>query len=133
MTFDAMATAIDWLDAYRAGELDAVLKLYADDATIECCCGGTKIIGGRDALRAYWEQHLNDYPVSELDDLQPVRDGVAIAYLSSGGFVLATLEFNVEGQISFFQCGPSKREPASGSTLAFIDPRLCGGRHRPST
>jgi hypothetical protein len=67
-------------------------------------------------LRAYWERRLNDYPASELDDLQPVRSGVAIAYLSRDGLVLATLEFNVEGQISVFKCGPSKRE-SLGTTL----------------
>lgn len=46
------------------------------------CFSGTKIICRRDALRAYRERRLNDYPASELDDLQPVRSGVAIAYLS---------------------------------------------------
>lgn len=109
MKFDAMATAVDWLDAYRAAELDDILKLYADDAAIECCCRGTKIISGRDALRAYWEQRLTDHPALELEDLQPARDGVAIAYLSRDATVRATLEFNAKGQIAFLQCGPLNR------------------------
>ena len=53
------------------------------------CFSGTKIICRRDALRAYRERRLNDYPASELDDLQPVRSGVAIAYLSRDVLVLA--------------------------------------------
>ncbi|WP_247834255.1 hypothetical protein [Bradyrhizobium sp. 200] len=39
MTFDAMAAAVDWLDAYRAGDIESILEFYADDAVIECGCG----------------------------------------------------------------------------------------------
>jgi hypothetical protein len=84
--------------------------------TVLWCFSGTKIICRRDALRAYWERRLNDCPASELDDLQPVRSGVGIAYLSRDGLVLATLELNVEGQTSVFKSGPSKRE-SLGTTL----------------
>lgn len=107
MTFDAMATAIDWLDAYRAGDVQAILRLYADDASIECRCGGTKTITGRGALQAYWEQRLKDYPATELDDLQLARDGATVAYVSRAGAVHATLEFDATGRISFLQCGPA--------------------------
>ena len=38
--FDAMAIAVDWLDAYRSAKLDALLNLYDDEASLECRCGG---------------------------------------------------------------------------------------------
>ena len=109
MTFDAMAAALDWLDAYRAGDIEAILDLYAEDACIECGCGGIKTITGRTALRAYWEQRLRDYPASELDDLQPVSSGAAMAYISSTGAVSAILEFDPKGRIVFLRCGPVEK------------------------
>jgi ketosteroid isomerase-like protein len=29
-----MAVAVDWLDAYRAGDLETILNMYADNAVI---------------------------------------------------------------------------------------------------
>jgi ketosteroid isomerase-like protein len=107
MKFDAMATAVDWLDAYRAGDIEAILKLFAEDASIECHCGGVKTMSGRKALQAYWEQRIREFPATELDDLQPALNGAAIAYVSRNGTVRATLEINARGQISFLQCGPT--------------------------
>jgi ketosteroid isomerase-like protein len=34
MSFDPMAAAVDWLDAYRAGDIDAILQMHAGDAVI---------------------------------------------------------------------------------------------------
>ena len=42
MSFDPMAAAVDWLDAYRAGDIEALLAMYADGAFIHCGCGGFK-------------------------------------------------------------------------------------------
>src|SRR3954453_22840202 len=44
MTFDAMAAALDWLDAFRAGNIEAILEMFADDGAIACACGGIKHI-----------------------------------------------------------------------------------------
>ena len=106
MSFDPMAAAIDWLEAYRARDLETLLGMYSDDATVECGCGGMKTISGSDALRAYWLQRLKDYPASELDDLQPSKDGASIVYTSSAGAVGASLEFNSAGRIAYLRCGP---------------------------
>ena len=38
MSFDPMAIAIDWLDAYRAGNIEAILEMYAEDAVVHCGC-----------------------------------------------------------------------------------------------
>jgi ketosteroid isomerase-like protein len=54
-TFDPVGVATDWLDAYRAKNVGAIVALYADDALIECRCDGQKTIAGGAALTAYWE------------------------------------------------------------------------------
>jgi hypothetical protein len=108
MTFDPMAAAVDWLDAYRAGDIETILKMYADGALVECGCGGMKTISGKEGLRAYWVQRLKDYPASVLDNLKPTDDGAAISYVSRDGVVSAALEFDTAGKITALRCGPSK-------------------------
>jgi hypothetical protein len=44
MSFDPMAAAIDWLDAYRSSDLEFLLSMFADDAVVQCgCCAMTTI------------------------------------------------------------------------------------------
>lgn len=90
MSFDPMAAAVDWLDAYRSGDLETILGLYSDIATIECGCGGATTINGREALRVYWERRLRDYPAADLDDLQPAREGAAVTYAAAPASALTS-------------------------------------------
>ncbi len=99
-----MAIAVDWLDAYRAGDLACILEFFADDAIVECGCGDVKTIADREGLRAYWVQRLKDYPASELDDLRPAATGTSISYLTGHGVVDAILEFDGIGKITFLRC-----------------------------
>jgi ketosteroid isomerase-like protein len=108
MSFDPMAAVVDWLDAYRSGDLNAIFALYADDAEIQCGCSGETSVSGSSAIRAYLEQRLRDFRAEELEDLQPADDGAAISYLSEGRRVRGSFEFNSHGKISFQRCGPSK-------------------------
>ncbi|MEK9279868.1 nuclear transport factor 2 family protein [Bradyrhizobium sp. ISRA442] len=107
MSFDPMAAAVNWLDAYRAGDVDALLEMYADDAVVHCGCGGIKTITGKEGLRAYWVKRLREYPASDLDNLQPSEGGTIIAYVAPDGVVSAVLTFNGAGQIASLTCGPS--------------------------
>jgi len=104
--FDAMAVAVDWLDACRAAKVDALLDLYDDEASVECACGGQKIIVGRAALRQYWARRLAEQSSIELDDIAPTSDGVALAYQSSEGLVRVNFFFNAAGKIARTHCGP---------------------------
>src|SRR5689334_17594161 len=106
-TFDPMAIAIDWLDAYRATKLDTILDLYDDEASLECGCGGQKIIVGRAALKEYWIKRFAEAPPIELDDIQPTSDGVALAYQTSEGLVRVVFSFNASGKIGRTHCGPA--------------------------
>jgi hypothetical protein len=105
--FDALAVAVDWLDAYRAARLDVMLNLYDDDASIECGCGGQKILVGKAALTEYWIKCFAETSALELDDIQPAGDGVALAYQSNEGLVRVVFAFNAIGKIARTHCGPS--------------------------
>jgi hypothetical protein len=108
MSFDPMAAAVDWLDAYRDGDLETILAMYADDAVVHCGCGGMKTIAGREGLRAYWIDRLKTYPASGLANLQPTRDGAMISYgVAARGVVSATLAFDASGKIAELTCGPA--------------------------
>ncbi|AHY53172.1 hypothetical protein BJS_00547 [Bradyrhizobium japonicum SEMIA 5079] len=36
--------AVGCLDAYRAGDIETILAMYADDAIVHCACGGLKYV-----------------------------------------------------------------------------------------
>lgn len=106
MSFDPMAAAIDWLDAYRAGDIDTVLGMYADDAVIHCGCGGMKTSSNKDGRLAYWLDRLAKYPATRLDNLQPSGGTVVVSYVARGGLVTVSLTFNAFGKIASHICGP---------------------------
>jgi ketosteroid isomerase-like protein len=107
MSFDPMAAAVDWLDAYRDGDLETILAMHADDAVVHCGRGGMKTISGREGLRAYWVDRLKNSPAFKLDNLQPTKDGAIISNLARDGIVRAILTFNASGKIAASTCGPS--------------------------
>lgn len=115
MSFDPMAAAIDWLDAYRAGDIEAILEMYAEDAVVHCgCCGGgVKIITSREALRTYWIDRLREHPASKLDDLNPSHDdGTIISYITTTGVMSARFAFDAAGRIKELNCDPHNRSAA---------------------
>ncbi|WP_249160123.1 nuclear transport factor 2 family protein [Bradyrhizobium manausense] len=107
MSCDPMAAAVDWLDAYRAGDIEAILAMYAEDAVVHCDCDGMKTLTGPEALRAYWVDRLRRHPASALDNLQPSGDGTEISYITGTGLVSAILAFDRAGKIKTLSCGPS--------------------------
>lgn len=113
-SFDPMAKAIEWLDAYRARALDALLDLYDGDASIECGCDRRTTVAGLRAIAAYWQQRFRDHPAQELVDVQRHGDGVAVFYQVPDGVVRAVLTFNAAGKIQRTACGPTReiRSPA---------------------
>ncbi|WP_409192598.1 nuclear transport factor 2 family protein [Bradyrhizobium sp. RDM4] len=111
MSFDPMAVAIDWLDAYRAGNIEAILEMYAEDAVVHCgcCAGGVKTITSREALLAYWTDRLRKRPAGNLDDLNPSHDdGTIISYITNVGVMSARFAFDGAGRIKELNCNPSR-------------------------
>lgn len=104
-----MAAAIDWLDAYRAGDIEAILDMHAEDAVVHCGCGcAVRTITSREALRAYWIDRLREHPAGKLDDLNPSHnDGTIISYLTNAGVMSALFAFDAAGRIKELSCNPS--------------------------
>ena len=45
--FDQIAVVVDWLDACRRRDIEALLDLYAPDASFQCECSGAQLHQGR--------------------------------------------------------------------------------------
>jgi hypothetical protein len=56
VTFDPLAVVVEWLDAGRLGELDALLDLYDKRATLHCLCENVTLTG-RKSLRLTGHQN----------------------------------------------------------------------------
>ena len=84
-SFDPVAAAVDWLDAHRAAALDSLLPLYDDGASLECSCGGQKVIVGKGAIARYWRQRFVDAPALDLEDIQLAGNSVTVSYRIPGG------------------------------------------------
>jgi ketosteroid isomerase-like protein len=108
--FDQIAIVVDWLDACRTRDLEALLDLYAPDASFECQCqGGVQLHESRTALEAYWRPRLNN-PVPTafgLEEITPTADGVALDYLDFDGTPARIFfRFTAEGKIRRSHCKP---------------------------
>ena len=107
-TFDPLAVVVNWLDAGRSGDLDALLDLYDERATLECNCEGV-VLTGRQSLAAYWTPKLKSkLPAAfTLDDMTPTSDGVQVDYQSCEGKpVRIHFRFTPSGKIEHTSCGP---------------------------
>ena len=115
--FDRMAAVVDWLDCCRSGNLDALLDLYAGNASLECACENARITG-RSGLAAYWKPRLSS-PMPDafgLEEIAPGDDGVTLVFLSfDGKLVRMTFAFDSHGKITRTRCGPA---PAQSRQLS---------------
>ena len=111
-SIDLMGIAIDWLDAYRAGD-DFIVDLYADDASLQCDCGDRKELRGTGAIAAYWHQRLAEMPAGELIDLQGNGSDIVLHFRVPGAVVQAMLTFDVDGLLRSSRCALSDAVAAS--------------------
>ena len=115
--FDSVALVVDWLDACRNRDLAALLDLYADDATLECQCGGSKVSEGRAALESYWRPRLDPLAPTAfgLEEITPTAEGVVLDYLDNEGEpVRIAFAFTADGKIRRNDCQPTPLLDATG-------------------
>ena len=106
--FDPLAVVVDWLDACRSGDLDALLDLYDERATQHCLCENVTL-AGRKALAAYWAPKLKNKLGSAftLDELAVIGDAVQVDYQGHEGKPLRIyFHFDPSGQIRHTSCRP---------------------------
>jgi ketosteroid isomerase-like protein len=110
--FDQIAIVVDWLDACRARDLEALLDLYAPDASLECACNDRKILRGRADLASYWRPRLGVFSPTAfgLDEITLAAEGVLLDYISfEGKPVRIFFAFDGDGKILQTRCEPSAR------------------------
>jgi hypothetical protein len=108
--FDQIALVVDWLDACRSRDLTMLLDLYADDAALECRCGGVRVSKGRAALETYWRPRLEVLAPTafELEEITPTTEGVVLDYLSHEGRpVRIAFTFSPDAKIQRTACVPA--------------------------
>ena len=80
--FDRSGVVVDWLDACRSGQLNALLNLYEERATLICDCDGINL-AGRNSIAIYWKSKLERKTASAF---------------TLGGMILAGDEIQVDCQ-----------------------------------
>lgn len=108
-SFDAVAIVVDWIDACKQQRLDALLDLYDDAGTVECCEGGR--FKGRSAIEWYWRPKLAGRAAGafEIDALCPEPHGVALDYRGYDGKPVRThFRFTDAGKIRLTAFAPIK-------------------------
>lgn len=106
--FDHSGVVIDWLDACRSGQLDALLNLYEERATLRCDCEGVDL-AGRNSLAIYWKSKLESKAASAftLDDMILTGDEIQVECQSCKGKpVRIHFQFNPLGKILHTRFGP---------------------------
>jgi hypothetical protein len=97
--------AMHWLNEYRRNALDPLIRLYDEEATQDCNCGGPKVIAGTEALRAYWIEQFKTHSIRSIVGLHPEDDGESLSFLTSKGVVRARLHIDERGKILRVECG----------------------------
>src|SRR5262245_56307546 len=84
--FDRSSVVGDWLDACRSAQLDALLNLYEERATLVCDCDGVNL-EGRNSLAIYWKSKLESKAASAftLDDMILTGDEIQLDCQSCKG------------------------------------------------
>ena len=106
--FDHSGTVIDWLNACRYGQLDALLDLYDARATLRCDCDGVDL-AGRNSLAIYWKSKFQSKAASSftLDDMILTGDEIQLDCQSCKGKpVRVHFRFNPSGKILHTQVDP---------------------------
>jgi hypothetical protein len=110
--FDQIAVVVDWLDACRRRDLDALRDLYAPEASLECRCNGTTVNAGWAALASYWGPRLDGLAPNAfgLEEIEPTPDGVQLDYVSHEGLLARMVfSFTDDGKILRTHCAPVVR------------------------
>ena len=110
----AQRFAADWLDAWNAHDLEAILRHFGDEViftsplAIRIIEGSDGVIRGKEQLRAYWSEGLRRNPELhfEVESLYLGINSIVIHYRNhSGGLVNEVLVFGgalvVEGHATY--------------------------------
>ena len=105
-TFDPLAVVVDWFDACRWGELDVLLDLYDERATLDCLCENVTLTS-RKSIAAYWATKLENKLglAFTIDELVLIGDSVQVDYRGYKGKPFRIFfHFSQSGKILHTSC-----------------------------
>jgi FixJ family two-component response regulator len=105
---DRSSVVVDWLDACRSGQLNALLNLYEERATLICDCDGINL-AGRNSIAIYWKSKLESKSVSAftLDGMILTGDEIQVDCQGCKGKpVRVHFRFSPLGKILHTRFGP---------------------------
>jgi len=106
--FDRSGVVVDWLDACRSGQLNALLNLYDERATLICDCDGINLTD-RNSMAIYWKSKLESKAASAftLDGMTLTGDEIQIDCQDCKGKpVRIQFRFSPLGKILHTRFGP---------------------------
>jgi SnoaL-like domain len=108
-SFDTIGIVVDWIDALKHRRLNDLLDLYANNAKVECCDGGT--FSGRQELAEYWRPRLQNPEANafEIIALMPENERIWLDYVGyDGGIGRTIFRFTEQGTIRSTTCDEVK-------------------------
>ena len=105
---DRSSVVVDWLGACRSGQLNALLNLYEERATLTCDCDGINL-AGRNSIAIYWKSKLESKTASAftLDGMILTGDEIQVDCQSCKGKpVRVHFRFSPLGKILHTRFGP---------------------------
>jgi hypothetical protein len=105
---DRSGVVADWLDACRSGQLNALLNLYEERATLICDCDGIDLVG-RNSIAVYWKCKLESKAASAftLGGMILIGDEIQVDCQSCKGKpVRVHFRFSPSGKILHTKFGP---------------------------
>ena len=105
---DRSSVVVDWLGACRSGQLNALLNLYEERATLICDCDGINL-AGRNSIAIYWKSKLESKSVSAftLDGMILTGDEIQVDCQGCKGKpVRVHFRFSPLGKILHTRFGP---------------------------
>lgn len=105
---DAVAFARDWIDAWNAHDLDAILSHYSEDVVLTSPVAARLLndpsgtVRGKTALRSYFQRGLEAYPNLRFELLEVMSglSSVVLVYVNQKGTKTAEfMELDENGKV----------------------------------
>ena len=100
---------MDWLEACKQKQIQALAELYAETAVFECECDYPGSFLGRTKIVEFWQPKFSLPPPRpfKLEQIWPEAAGIAVVYrYRNQPLVRISFQFDAAGKIARSRCRP---------------------------